>query len=208
MEFKLRNAFKFYQNLDHQNQAIDELEQWLHDKHPEELEKFHQALLSGPTPEIHAEAIAVPKKQTSEILDLASYSDKIRLDDPIIPGGDITWAAAIPNGDRHLPENKEIVQNIITLAEQLQVIRDQIGKPFRITSWYHHQPFGFKLNGASKKEYVMGGAVDFWVEGYTGPQLAQMLDWWEGGLGTYLYVPYMVHLDIGPRRRWQAPYPR
>jgi hypothetical protein len=209
MEFKLRNAFKFYQNLEHQDQAIDELEQWFKDNHPEKLEQFHQALLNGPSPDLAPEAMEKLTFKSSQPLALATYSSssEIHLNDPIVAGGDLTWADAIPNGDRHLPENLEVVENIVALAKQLQVARDQIGKPFLITSWYHHKPFGAKVHGASKNQPMTGGAVDFRVEGYTGRQLAKMLDWWEGGLATYMYVPYMLHLDMGPQRRWQAQYP-
>ncbi|MBW4516075.1 MAG: DUF882 domain-containing protein [Timaviella obliquedivisa GSE-PSE-MK23-08B] len=124
-------------------------------------------------------------------------------DQPIIPGGSLTWGEATRNGER-IPQLVDEVNGIILLARQLQRARNQIGKPFNITSWYRPEPFNSQAGGVSNSQHLTGKAVDFWVEGYTGRQLAfEFLPWWEGGVGTYAGARSdIVHLDAGPKRTW------
>lgn len=124
-------------------------------------------------------------------------------DQPIIPGGNLTWGEATRNGER-IPQVVSEVNDIISLATQLQRARNQIGKPFNITSWYRPEPFNAQAGGVPNSEHLTGKAVDFWVEGYTGRQLAfEFLPWWEGGIGTYPGARSdIVHLDVGPKRTW------
>lgn len=205
MQSNLKNAFKFYRDLDHQHQAIDDLEGWLKENHPQQLEKFLQTWWSVPENEISLEDKDKPVPLNLKPL---PHAENIDLHDAIIPGSSFTWADVVPHGER-IPQDQAILDNIITLAQQLQVARDQIGKHFHITSWYHPQGYRVKSNWVtSEGHHAAGDAVEFWVEGYTGRQLADQLNWWPGGLGTYHYVPYIIHLNIGPHQRWQAPYPR
>ncbi len=202
MEFHLRDAFKLYRDLPHQNQAINVLEQWLKENHPEQIERFHETWSTAPLPELSLEV----KQYKKGVFHLPGYSNDFYLEAPIIAGGSFTWAEATANGDS-IPKTKETIQNIITLAEKLQVARNQIGKPFHIASWYHTIHLDAASRGQQEKHHVSGDSVDFWVDGYTNRQLAEMLNWWSGGMGTYTYVPYMINLDIGVERRWQAGYP-
>jgi hypothetical protein len=122
---------------------------------------------------------------------------------PIIPGGSLTWGEATRNAER-LPQTEDEVTNILALAKQLQRARNQIGKPFNITSWYRPEPFNTQAGGVPNSQHLGGKAVDFWVEGFTGRQLAfEFLPWWPGGIGVYAGARAdIVHLDIGPRRTW------
>lgn len=209
MESNLKNAFKFYRNLEPQNQAIDELEQWFKDNHPDQLEKFLQALLSGVSPEVTLALLDQGNFQDAKtILQHSADSSSFPLHESIVPGGTFTWADVLQHGE-HIPADQEIIDNIISLAEQLETAREQIGQPFHIKSWYHPQGFGFKSSKAtSEGHHASGDAIEFWVDGYTGKQLIDQLSWWPGGMGTYHYVPYIIHLNIGPYKRWQASYPR
>jgi hypothetical protein len=124
-------------------------------------------------------------------------------DQPIISGGSLTWGEATRNGER-IPQLADEVNDILALAKQLQRARTQIGKPFNITSWYRPEPFNSQAGGVSNSQHLTGKAVDFWVEGFTGRQLAfEFLPWWEGGIGVYAGARSdIVHLDVGPKRTW------
>jgi len=124
-------------------------------------------------------------------------------DQPIIPGGSLTWGEATRNGER-IPQVVDEVSGILALAEQLQRARNRLGKPLNITSWYRPEPFNSQAGGVPNSQHLTGRAVDFWVEGYTGRQLAfEFLPWWEGGVGSYAGARSdIVHLDVGPKRTW------
>ena len=123
-------------------------------------------------------------------------------DEPIITGGNFTWGEATRGGTR-IPATVEIVENIIKLAERLQLARNQIGKPFKVTSWHRPEPYNSQAGGVPDSKHLTAEAVDVAVEGYTGKQLAKELYWWVGGMGTYTGSrANILHLDIGPNRRW------
>lgn len=208
MDISLRNAFKFYRDLEHQNQAIDRLEQWLKENHPDQLEKFQDIWRSVAALEVSRDFAATQKQHNRErTIHVPGIADNIYLHEPIIAGSNFTWADATHNGGRVL-HNRETVESIIGFAEQLQAARDHIGKPFHITNWYHPPAAGEVVGMGKKTDHQQVEAVDFRVDGYTGQQLADELSWWQGGLASYSYVPYLLHLDNGPYRRWQGSYPR
>jgi hypothetical protein len=124
-------------------------------------------------------------------------------DQPIVPGGNLTWGEATRNAER-IPANESEVNNILALAKQLQRARDQIGKPFNITSWYRPEPYNTQAGGVPNSQHLTGKGADFWVEGFTGRELAfQLLPWWQGGIGAYSGArAQILHLDIGPKRTW------
>jgi hypothetical protein len=124
-------------------------------------------------------------------------------DQPIIPGGNFTWGEATKNGTR-IPRNTQEVSNILALARQLQRARNQIGRPFRITSWYRPEPYNTQAGGVSNSQHLSGRAVDVSVSGYSGRQVANaLMSWWPGGVGVYPGSRrHIVHLDIGGRRKW------
>ncbi|NJM85588.1 MAG: DUF882 domain-containing protein, partial [Leptolyngbyaceae cyanobacterium RM2_2_21] len=123
-------------------------------------------------------------------------------DQPIIPGGNFTWGEATKNGTR-IPATEEIVKNIIGLARQLQRVREQIGQPFQVNSWYRPPAVNRAVGGASQSYHLTGKAADLQVEGYSGRRLANaVMTWWPGGIGIYSTIPNLLHLDTGPRRFW------
>ena len=120
----------------------------------------------------------------------------------IISGGSFTWGEATKDASR-IPPTVNIVDNIVQLARQLQQARDQIGRPFHITSWYRPPAINAAVGGASQSYHLFGMAADIDVEGLSGRSVAnQILLWWPGGLGIYSKFPNIIHLDIGPRRTW------
>ena len=106
----------------------------------------------------------------------------------------------------------EVLENIKILADQLQVLRDHIGRPITITSGYRSPEHTKNLIKKGVKtsiysQHVLGKAADFKVEGLTPATVIkdievlimtnQML---EGGIGKY---PTWTHYDHrGIKARW------
>jgi hypothetical protein len=124
-------------------------------------------------------------------------------DQPIIPGGTFTWGEATHGGER-IPQNAAHANNIVALATQLQKARTQIGKSFRVTSWYRPDPWNRRAGGARRSQHLEGKGIDIVVEGYMGKDLArQLVSWWPGGLGIYGgNRQHILHLDVGAKRQW------
>ncbi|HEY9648399.1 MAG TPA: D-Ala-D-Ala carboxypeptidase family metallohydrolase [Chroococcidiopsis sp.] len=123
-------------------------------------------------------------------------------DQPIVPGGSFTWGEATKNATR-LPATVEIVNNIVALAKELQKVRNQIGRPLQVNSWYRPPAVNSAVGGVSNSQHLTGKAVDLQVSGYSGRQLANaVMLWWNGGVGIYSNLPNLLHLDIGPKRTW------
>lgn len=128
---------------------------------------------------------------------------KVFTDQPIIAGGSFTWGEATHGGSR-IPQNADHAKNIVALATQLQKARQQIGKSFRVTSWYRPDPWNRRAGGARRSQHLEGKGIDIVVEGYMGADLArQLVSWWPGGLGIYGgNRRHILHLDVGPKRKW------
>jgi len=128
---------------------------------------------------------------------------KLKMSDPIIPGGAYTWGDATKNGTR-VPTSKIILTNIISIAQAIQPLTDSTvgkGKKWNITSWYRDPVSNRACGGASKSQHLTGNAIDFNFPGCFGGFWKQMQSSWQGGhaikSGSFL------HLDMGPRRTWR-----
>lgn len=63
------------------------------------------------------------------------------------------------------PMPLDVLQNIQVLAEQLQVIRDEIGQPITITSGWRSAAHNARIGGAKHSYHVRGMAADIQVAG-------------------------------------------
>ena len=148
-----------------------------------------------PTPPPQPQYVGLPFRLPGNISTF--YTDQ-----PIIPGGNFTWGEATRNATR-IPENVTIVNNIIALARALQPVRDRIGRPFQINSWYRPPAVNAAVGGASRSQHLSGRAADIQVLGMSGRQVANaVMLTWPGGVGIYSNIPNIIHLDLGPRRTW------
>jgi uncharacterized protein YcbK (DUF882 family) len=102
----------------------------------------------------------------------------------------------------------EVVQNLSTLAVQLQALRDEVKKPITITSGYRSKEHNLKIGGALDSYHVRGMASDIQVSGMTPKQVYDTIEklikeskMMEGGLGLY---KSWVHYDFRNKKiRWK-----
>lgn len=96
----------------------------------------------------------------------------------------------------------DILKNIELLANRLQVVRDLLGKPIKITSGYRTPEHNRAIGGSTGSYHLTGQAADIQVPGMTPKQVADFLAGWSGGLG--LYTAH-VHVDARmTRARWNG----
>ena len=102
-----------------------------------------------------------------------------------------------------------IYHNMVKVANQLQILRDYIGKPISINSGYRSQEYNASIGGAKNSQHIMGRAADIVVKGMsplavhtTIELLIEKGDMLQGGLGLY---DSFVHYDIrGTKARWDG----
>jgi uncharacterized protein YcbK (DUF882 family) len=107
----------------------------------------------------------------------------------------------------NFPLTETILRNIQELAKNLQVLRDEVKKPIKITSGYRDPSFNKKIGGASQSRHITGQAADLKIEGYTPKQVAAIIEkliasgkMKQGGLGIY---STWIHYDVrGTAARW------
>lgn len=109
---------------------------------------------------------------------------------------------------RRMP--KDVLKNIIILAEQLQILRDHLQAPIHINSAYRSPQHNKRIGGVKNSQHIYGRAADITSRDYTPKQLhteierliskGEML---EGGLGLYNgFVHYDIYYDGKKIRRW------
>ncbi|NJN85514.1 MAG: DUF882 domain-containing protein [Leptolyngbyaceae cyanobacterium SL_7_1] len=198
-EFK--NHIKFA--IDHPDDYIRGLSTWYVYEAHARVEFDGQVVYPLPNPNSpHPIALPPPPPKGQKIV-LPGGKGIVYTDQPILAAGCFSWGEATHSGTR-IPQTVEHVNHIIALATQLEKARQQIGKPFRITSWYRPEPWNSRVGGAKHSQHLTGKAVDVVVAGYSGRELGkQLMGWWVGGLGIYPgNRRHILHLDIGAKRHW------
>lgn len=102
--------------------------------------------------------------------------------------------------DKYLP-------NVIKLAENLQILRDDIGESIHINSSYRPEDYNKKIGGAKNSQHLTASAADITAKSFTPKQLAARVEKLIaagklsfGGLGIY---PGFIHVDIRKKKaRW------
>ena len=97
--------------------------------------------------------------------------------------------------------------NIYDLADQLQILRDGLGAPIRITNAYRCESHNKSVGGSKNSQHLSGKAADIQVAGIDPRDLYNTIRTFieegimlEGGLGLY---KNFVHYDIrGTKARW------
>lgn len=101
----------------------------------------------------------------------------------------------------------QYMDNVQKLANNLQVLRDEIGQPININSCYRPPDYNKRIGGAKNSQHLTASAADITTKGKTPRQLAAIVEkliakgkMKQGGLGIY---PGFIHYDIRPRKaRW------
>ena len=109
---------------------------------------------------------------------------------------------------REMPS--QVVTNIIELAKNLQVLRDEVQKSIQITSGYRSPEHNAKVKGAKLSQHITGMAADIKVAGMTPKQVAEVIErliaekkMKEGGIGIYkTWLHYDIYFDGKKKRRW------
>lgn len=105
------------------------------------------------------------------------------------------------------PVPAKYMRNVQELADNLQVLRDEIGEPLRINSAYRHPAYNKKVGGKPASQHLTASAADITCKSKTPKQLAAIVEklivqkkLWFGGIGIY---PGFVHVDIRKdKARW------
>tara|TARA_R110000850_G_C9815426_1_gene451913 strand:+ start:432 stop:818 length:387 start_codon:yes stop_codon:yes gene_type:complete len=101
----------------------------------------------------------------------------------------------------------EVFYNIQKVANQLQILRNYLGRSIRVNSAYRSPKHNASIGGVKNSQHVLGKASDIVVAGLTTTEVYKVIeelidkgDMLQGGLGLY---NSFVHYDIrGSRARW------
>jgi len=102
---------------------------------------------------------------------------------------------------------EDLFDNLERLCMQLEVLREELGKPIIVISGYRSPEFNARINGARSSQHMQATASDIKVKGVTPRKVHSTIlklikegRIEEGGLGLY---ETFVHYDVrGKRARW------
>lgn len=105
------------------------------------------------------------------------------------------------------PVPQKYIANVKELAQNLQVLRDEINLPISINSGYRHPFYNKQIGGAKFSQHLTASASDIVVRDMTPKKVAKTIlkliksgKMKEGGVGLY---NGFVHYDIrGTKARW------
>ena len=106
---------------------------------------------------------------------------------------------------REMPE--EVYLNIVKVANQLQYLRDYLGKPIKVNSAYRSPEHNAKVGGSKTSQHLLGKAADITIQSLKPAEVFMIIEelidmghMLQGGLGLY---DTFVHYDIRKTKaRW------
>lgn len=101
----------------------------------------------------------------------------------------------------------QVLPNIEELAKNLQVLRDEIGKPIRVLSGYRSPEHNQRIGGSTNSYHMKGMAADIVVPGMAPAEIMSVIErlvsegkMKQGGMKAYVGF---LHYDIrGFSARW------
>jgi len=101
----------------------------------------------------------------------------------------------------------EVFNNVIEVAENLEVVRAHFNTPVNINSAYRSPVYNRSVGGAVNSQHLSGKAADVVMDGIPPSEVADAIEFLidcglmkEGGLGRY---DTFTHYDIrGTKARW------
>lgn len=123
----------------------------------------------------------------------------------VTAGIPITWGEWTKDCKR-IPDNAQIVNNIIATTKIFGIVRDKYGSPLTITSGYRPSAINRAIGGASRSQHIHGRALDITCSDLSKlykickdtPQIT--------GLGSGMHKGF-VHVDIRSGDRVYFSYP-
>ena len=102
---------------------------------------------------------------------------------------------------------EEHMDNVRLLAENLQILRDYIGRPIKIISGYRSPDYNKRIGGARRSQHMTAKAADIKVQGMEPWMVHKIIEhliyeghMMKGGIGLY---ETFVHYDVrGRNARW------
>lgn len=106
-------------------------------------------------------------------------------------------------GIDNTPTEKSIIANIMKTASLMEVVRELLGGPVSINSWYRCRELNVRVGGSATSAHTLGLAVDFVCPEFGSPEeIVCYLSELEYALGfDQLICEYDLWVHIG----WQPP---
>lgn len=111
----------------------------------------------------------------------------------------------VTKGDvKRVPTNYGHIQNILTLAKELDKLRTEWGSAIGVTSWYRPIEVNRAVGGVDSSRHILGMAVDIYPYQGNGIEFERWLDaQWKGGLGYGQRSGRgFTHVDLDSYARW------
>lgn len=123
--------------------------------------------------------------------------------DRILIGGNFSWGEFTKDLSR-VPQNAQVIDNIVRLATYLEKVRSHFGKAsIIINSGYRPPRVNAAVGGASNSQHLYGAAADIIVSGFKPHEVYQHLNQWHGSSGGLGDSASFTHIDLrGYRARW------
>ena len=101
----------------------------------------------------------------------------------------------------------ELIDNVVTLADSLQALRDVLSTPIYINSAYRHEQYNASIGGSKSSQHIQATAADIRTEKHTPNDIYNTIEslikegkMTQGGLSEY---STFVHYDVrGYKARW------
>ena len=97
--------------------------------------------------------------------------------------------------------------NIERTRIQMNRVREVIGKPINVNSWFRSPRVNRAVGGSNTSAHLSGFAVDFWVHGLTNEQICDMINaadiHYDQLIDEFNGTRYWVHISFDPRMRGQ-----
>lgn len=103
----------------------------------------------------------------------------------------------------------QYLENVIDLANNLQILREKLQCPIHINSGYRSPDYNVKIGGVKNSQHMLAKAADITCRDYTPAEVATVIETLiaagkmkEGGVGRY---KGFTHYDVrGTYSRWNG----
>ena len=101
------------------------------------------------------------------------------------------------------------MESLQLLCNNLQVLRDHIGKPIRVISGYRSPKYNSRIGGARRSQHMLSKAADIKITGMSPHEVKALIEelirdgkMMKGGVGLYRTF---THYDVrGRNARWRG----